>query len=238
MVEAPGREGMLLWRFGSNLRRDPGLVRQSGWTPETLRKHGVSPATVIDVGAAGGTHSLYAAFPGAHHVLIEPQREFEPALERIVRRRKGEYILTAVGDHDGTLELRIDAERPWMSSALDERGRDTRAFESRTVPLRTLDGLREEHGWSAPFGVKIDAEGYESNVIAGARRLLGETQFVIAEISVIRRFEETVSFADFIALMDDCDFALYDILDAQKTAADGPILFLDAFFSRKTEFLA
>ncbi|MHB1345467.1 MAG: hypothetical protein ACYCX3_14095 [Thermoleophilia bacterium] len=36
---------------------------------------GLEPATVIDVGAADGTHELYSAFPSAKRLLVEPLAE-------------------------------------------------------------------------------------------------------------------------------------------------------------------
>src|SRR5207237_822373 len=81
-------------------------------------------------------------------------------------------------------------------------------FEIREVPMTTLDHLRERHGWGGPFGLKIDAEGFEPEVIEGAERLLQETQFVIAEVSVTERFEDDHSFARFIAWIDSRGFAL------------------------------
>jgi hypothetical protein len=100
------------------------------------------------------------------------------------------------------------------------------------VPMRTLDSLLDERGWTGPFGVKVDAEGFERHVIEGASRLLEETQFVIAELSVMRRYEDSYSFADFVRLMDDRGFAMHDILDAQKIGPSHAIMFIDVLFWR------
>src|SRR5258708_8787843 len=37
-----------------------------------LRRHGLRPATVFDIGVAYGTYQLYRAFPDAYYHLIDP----------------------------------------------------------------------------------------------------------------------------------------------------------------------
>jgi hypothetical protein len=92
--------------------------------------------------------------------------------------------------------------------------------------MTTLDRLMEEHGFQPPFGLKIDAEGLEYEVIQGATAFLRETQFVVAEVSVAKRFEESYSFSEFAELMDRNDFYLWDILHI------GGKRFVDAAFRK------
>src|SRR5690349_20367910 len=73
--------------------RSAPAVPGDGWRAEPFRRHGYAPATVIDVGVAAGTPVLYEAFPDAYHVLVEPLAEFEPALQALVARNGGEYVL-------------------------------------------------------------------------------------------------------------------------------------------------
>jgi FkbM family methyltransferase len=230
----PAREGMLVWRYGVELRADPQLQRDSGWSRANLRKHGLRPATLIDVGVGHGTPELYAAFPEAHHVLLEPLQEFEGSLRSHIRERGGEYMLAAVGSENGEVEIRVDKEIPWMSSVIESVGRE-QSFDVRRVPMRTLDSLMDERGWNAPFGLKIDTEGFEEEVVAGAERLLEQTQFVIAEVSVMRRYAEGGRLAEFVEAMARRGFILYDILDAQKPDPAGPIYFMDVLFRREDE---
>jgi hypothetical protein len=49
-------------------------------------------------------------------------------------------------------------------------------------------------------------------VIRGASAFLQLTQFVIAEVSILKRFEGSYSFAEFIAEMSRHGFEAYDIL--------------------------
>jgi FkbM family methyltransferase len=225
-----GQEGIPLWHYGLLPRQDPEIMSRSGWAPENLRKRGFDPKTVIDVGVAGGTPTLYEAFPEAYLALIEPLDVFRPSLEHILATREGEHVPAAVGATEGSATMTVDTEAPWMSSLRSEIHRDTSAFGSKEIPVRTLDALMHERGWEAPFGLKIDTEGFEREVIQGATEVLRYTQFVIAEVSVIRRFEGSYSFAEIVGLLEERNFALYDILDAQKIVPESSILFMDVMF--------
>jgi len=180
---------------------------------------------------AYGTPHLYRAFPDAYRVLLEPLAECEEALTRLTQAN-GEYHLVAIGREDGELEIRVDREVLWMSSALELTSRP-QSYELRTVPLRALDSLLIERDWTPPYGLKVDVEGFEDQVVLGGKRLLEQTQFVIAEISVVRRYASGGIFADFIRLMAEHGFALCDILDAQKLDPAEPIYFMDALFRRE-----
>jgi FkbM family methyltransferase len=230
-VSAPDDFAFMIWRTGRRADNEE-YLRDTGWRPENLRKPGFAPATLIDVGVARGTPNLYDAFPDAHFVLIEPLAEFEEDLQRICRRRGGEYVLAAVGAEPGRAEIHVNPAMLYESSLLVNEWRppsEHQALERREIEVTTLDALRAERGWQGPFGLKIDAEGYEQRVIEGATALLRETQFVVAEVSVTRPFAGGASFAGFIALMDEHGFALYDLLDGLKRGDDG-VDFVDALF--------
>jgi FkbM family methyltransferase len=211
---------------------DDELRRHSGWRPPNLRKPGFAPTTIVDVGVANGTPSLYAAFPDAYCVLIEPLREFEQRLLERTRDRPGELVQAAAGARSGTATIEVDLESPFFSSVHAPRWRPplpAASTELRQVPVVTLDGLWEDRGWTPPFGLKIDTEGHELEVLEGSTRLLGETEFVIAEVSVAERFEGSYSFAEFVRFMDEQGFRLYDILFGRKVAR-GETLYIDAMF--------
>jgi FkbM family methyltransferase len=232
-LSTPDDFAFMIWRRGR--RADDEEWREgTGWRAENLRKPGLAPATVIDVGVGRGTPNLYDAFPEAHLVLVEPLREFEEDLRRICRRRGGEYVLAAAGAAPGRAELYVDHRMLLASSLLvDERrpAREQEALERREVTVTTLDQLREERGWRGPFGLKLDAEGYEHRVIEGAEAVLRETQFVISEVSVARPVAEGMPFAAFIALMDRLGFAVHDVLDGTKRGYGG-VDFVDLYFRR------
>lgn len=206
----------------------------SGWTPECLARFG-SPRTVVDVGVGFGTYPLYRAFPQAQHILIEPLSEFEASLKEIAARFGARYFLTAVGAQDGKATITINPNRPQMSS-LSERSALTPTgahWVTREVPVVTLDSLAIEHNLLPPFGLKIDTEGYELSVIQGASQFLRATEFVIAEVSVAKRFESSYSFAQFVSAMEREGFEFFDILSITRSSAPYGIKYIDSVFKKK-----
>ncbi len=195
-------------------------------------RRGFRAATVIDVGVGDGTPSLYEAFADAHHVLIDPLIEHEPAMKSWLARYEGEYVLKAVGEREGITEMTVVPESlQWSSMLGPPPGRPDANVELRRVEMTTLDSLLEQRGWTGPFGLKIDTEGAEDRVVAGASALLRQTEFVIAEVSVGRSGSYT--FAEFIASMDDQGFETLDVLDGLKGRPLGRVTWLDILFRRR-----
>jgi FkbM family methyltransferase len=206
---------------------DPTVLRLHGWHAQRLQRQGFAPATIIDVGVAEGTEPLYEAFPDAHLALIEPLEEWEPDLRRLVESRPGDYVLTAVGARAGSLEIQVD-ENPYTSSVLPQV--NPRPYiERRAVPVATLDQLVEAHGWRPPFGLKVDVEGFELEVIEGAAATLEQTQFVLAEISVTERFVGACSASELIDLLGFHGFEVCDVIAAGETEMG---IHADALFHR------
>ena len=196
---------------------------------DNLRKPGLSPATLIDAGVAGGTLVLYDAFPQAYLVLIEPVREFSEGISKLLESRDGEHVEAAIGAVSGSAVLHVDPEVPGVSSVLRRAGGAPRSTEERTVTVTTLDELWRRREWAPPFGLKLDVEGYEHEAVEGAAELLGETQFVIAEVSVLERYDGGHTFAGFVLQMDSYGFALCDILDGARQA-NRELGYVDAMF--------
>ena len=236
-IDTASEEGRALRKvLGVVTRWEPEAGRlDRDWQAETLRRRGFAPATVIDVGAGRGTPLLYRVFPDAVHVMIEPLREFEDDLRRIAATRRGaQYLPTAIGAREGTATINVSPDCLLESSLNEVRWREADpAMIAREVPVTTLDDLLAEHGWTGPFAIKIDTEGFEHRVIEGATATLAQTQLVIAEVSVARRFDQSYTFAEFVALMAARGFELCDVLNVVK-ATDGDVSYMDCAFRRQS----
>ena len=135
-----------------------------------LRRVGVRPETVIDVGVATGTPELYATFPDAYFLLIEPVAENEQYLERILERVRGEYALAAASSAPGTLGLNVspDPAERWNSSIFKGAAGEMDGWIERRVPAVRIDDLVAKSGLKPPFLIKVDTEGSELEVLGGA----------------------------------------------------------------------
>ena len=200
----------------------------AGWDPGRIREHGFAPATLIDVGAAGGTRPLYEAFSDAYLVLLEPLAEHRDELLRITESRPGEHHQTAVGSQEGTVSMAVDEVRVLSSvvRALSKRS----VVENREVPVTTLDRLAAKQDWADPLGLKIDTEGYERQVIEGAEQTLPRCEFVIVEASVVGRYEDDPTCAGLIEMLRARGFEVCDVIDAGGNADS---LYVDLMFERR-----
>ena len=210
------------------------LPGRAYWDPPYLRRLGFRPATLIDVGVARGTPDLYDAFPQAQLVLVEPVSEFGQDIGRILASRKGAYFPVALGSEAGHREIRIEPRRPLLTSFYRRHKLERTGDEPiiRMVPVQTLDSILADGKVPRPYGLKIDAEGSELEVIRGATNTLLDTEFVIAEVSVLPRFEGSDGLARFIAEMDSRGFEVCDFLDIGR-ADSSRVTFVDLLFKRR-----
>ena len=101
------------------------------------------------------------------------------------------------------------------------------------VQIARLDDLCADAGVQGPYGLKIDTEGYELEVLHGAPRVLAETQFVILEATIAGRFEGGYLFVDLIAFMDESNFDLFDVLTVRHVPRLAQALYADCMFVRR-----
>jgi FkbM family methyltransferase len=210
------------------------------WEPAYIRRLGFQPQTIIDVGVADGTPQLYAAFPDAQLILVEPVSEFFEAISRILARRRGVHIPAAAWSSEGELELRVEPHTIEGSSHYSRHPFEkiSESVTHRRVQATTLDRIIADHTFPEPFGLKIDTEGAELEVIRGATATLERTLFVIAEVNVLHdRFEGSYSFAQFIAAMDRAGFEVCDLLGIGRCHSSTRLNFLDLVFQWRSSGL-
>jgi FkbM family methyltransferase len=162
-------------------------------TAAHLQSFGLAPDVVFDVGVDTGTPFLYQAFPNARFALIDPRSESRAALTGTDAPRNAEFFETALGSAPATLKLGIPhsekGEQGAMASLRERTDSMSAKFtrlETRQVPVVTLDSLSAR--FSGRIGLKIDTEGFEDEVLAGATETLQRTDFVILEMSLTQRF--------------------------------------------------
>ncbi|MGC1466548.1 MAG: FkbM family methyltransferase [Pseudolabrys sp.] len=154
------------------------------WIDNYLRT--ANPGLFVDVGANLGWHAIHAAqLPAVETVVaFEPDPFNVWLLDRNLAENGVTNAIvnaTAVGAASGVARLhRYKSSNYGRHSLLTDYG-----FGSRNVPIVDLDSALERLGLGGrPVAViKIDVEGYEPAVIAGASKTLERTGAVILEYS-------------------------------------------------------
>jgi FkbM family methyltransferase len=188
----PCRYGRLL-TIGSDRFASESVRRYGEWAQQELDLIGslMAPGDwIVDGGAYIGTHTLaFSRFvgPSGQVVSIEPRREvfhlLQANVEEVNRLDNVRLLNCALGDHQGSLELRplsSDEERanPGGQSVTDTHD----VASAYSVKVATLDGLNLER---LDF-LKLDVEGAEASIVAGARQTIARHRpFVFVELNSI-----------------------------------------------------
>ena len=197
---------------------------------EQLKRLGFDPRTVIDVGVAHGTPALYQAFPDARHLLIEPVEECTPFLEAIARQfRQVEYILAAAARHPGRSMINVHRDVNLSSTfwQSDYRRDDVTTREVRAI---AIDQVRLERSLEPPFLLKIDVEGAELDVLAGAAETLKDSEYVLLEVSLFEFFKGAPLIAAVVEYMNRQGFVIYDVVSLMYRPLDGALSMVELGF--------
>jgi len=193
---------------------------------------GFQPRTLIDAGVADATPELYESFKNASILLIEPLVEFEPFLRRVCSSYNAQYVLAAAGPAPGSATFNVHPDK-FGSSLLKEVDGASVDGVSRTVPVITIDEECAKRNLSGPYLIKVDVQGAELQVLAGAARTLRETEAVVLEVSLFGFLIGGPQFYDIVQRMKESGFVAYDIFGAHYRPLDGALAQVDMIFVRE-----
>lgn len=220
----------------TELDQDPvGLSR----TCEILKRRGFSPRTVIDVGVGDGTPWLYANFSTAQFELFEPNAAFRSSIEASTSSLARVNIhYCALGAEDAEMTLEVNIQHPTSSSLSTYNQTYLKATDStlcgtevrrEKVQVQKLDDFAPFEG---PVLLKLDVEGFESQVLRGAATALKTIDVVISEVSIARRTLNEPTFGEFVSQLEALGFSLVNIAEIVSIGRGGPIAYMDAVFVR------
>jgi FkbM family methyltransferase len=160
----------LAWHATRRLRERRELARFGEFYSQFTKSGGLC----IDVGANLGARTEAFLSIGCEVIAVEPQASCIRALEKKFEHHPQVTIVpAALGRQAGTAELHVSPDHVLSSLSPDfvkettKSGRFARSRWNRSeiVEVRTLDSLIEDHG--IPDFIKIDVEGFESDVLNG-----------------------------------------------------------------------
>lgn len=197
---------------------------------------------VLDVGAnigqfASGLRSV--GFNG-NIVSFEPLSDAYKLLSaRAERDAKWQvHSRGAIGDYDGEVEINISGNSVSSSvlpmlEAHSAAAMQSAYVASETVPIFKLDTIVSEYlsGSNRCF-LKIDAQGFEWQVLDGASETLVRAQGVLCELSLVPLYEGQRLWLDLIKRLENAGLVLWSIQKGFTDPRDGRTLQVDAIFFR------
>lgn len=182
---------------------------------------------VVDVGAHRGKYCRFLredlGFRGPV-LSVEPIAELARALEaRAAADADWRVVRCALGPQPGTARLNVMASSDF-SSLLDPTQAGTREFAARNavarteeVPVRTLDDVLADFAPEArSLYLKLDTQGYDLEVLRGARRSLGRIAALQSEISFIALYAGMPAWRESIERIEALGFAVSGIFAVSR----------------------
>jgi len=100
------------------------------------------------------------------------------------------------------------------------------------IPVVALDDFIEKRGLPKVNILKIDAEGWDLEVLKGAHKTASEADIVLLEAAVLNPvFTNTVE--EVVGVMSRLGFLLFDITDLNRTATNGALWLVELAFVKK-----
>jgi len=198
---------------------------------------------LLDVGGFIGTYGVEAREMGYKGEIIS----FEPikaTFEKLKSKadKDNKWSCQNIGFGAKSEDLTINVAGNFASSSLlgmhqnqKDLAPDAVYQRTETIKIKRLDEVitPEMAQQYQSIYLKIDVQGYELNVLAGATALLPYIKVIQAEISFVPLYEQGPLYNEVISKLDELGFELFTILTELKDPKDGRLMQGEGIFIRK-----
>lgn len=206
----------------------------------SMRKFGID--LVLDVGSNKGQFASEIRQSGYAGRIVS----FEPLSQahgELLQASSGDpmweaYPRCAIGDHDGEVEINIAGNSESSSILPMLESHRSAAPESayqgkEIVPVKTLDSVAGQYLKNAHAAfLKIDTQGFEWQVLDGARESLPHIKGILVELSLVPLYEGQHLWREVIDRLETEDFTLWAFKPVFSDQATGRTLQVDGIFYR------
>lgn len=217
--------------FGLDIRRHP--------LPDSLHIK-LSIDIIIDVGANVGQYATQARKEGytGKIVSFEPLPQAYSVLKEN-SEAKANWIVAprcALGSREGIIQINvfknsISSSILSMTKIHSDAAPNSIYINSVKVPIIRLDSIFDEYtsGYENIY-LKIDVQGYESEVLEGLSNKLQKVKAVQLELSIVELYEDQLLYDHYVGFFEKNDFKLWEIIPGFKDKRTGQLLQFDAVF--------
>lgn len=228
-----------VWQFLNTLGYD---IHRSN-THQLFRALGLFKVDlVLDVGANVGQFAgeLRSAGYRGQIVSFEPLSSAWKAVKRAASKDESWEVAPrcAIGDINGETEINIAGNSASSSilPMLDSHSSAAKGSDyvgSEKVQIFKLDSIASKYILNSRISfLKIDTQGFEWQVLDGAREILPYVQGVQCELSLVPLYESQRLWKDIIQRLENEGFKLWSIHRGFTHPRDGRTLQIDAVFFR------
>jgi FkbM family methyltransferase len=203
---------------------------------ERLLRCNFVPANIFDVGAYSGEFSKVCRriWPHARLSCFEvlPGR-VEELKTWCATDGNAEVVQCLLGAETKNAVPFYEMET--ASSVLQEH--ITQAASARSYPMTTLDEFVATLNVQSPSLLKLDVQGYEFEILNGAKKTLSNIDVILAELNLIDIHRGVHLLDDTVAFLRDNNFVAYDICGLHRRPLDSALWQADFMFVPRDSYL-
>lgn len=231
----------VLRRAGIDVVRYPSRQREP--LAAFLQQHRIE--TVLDIGANVGQYGQalrqFYGF-GGRIISFEPDPDSFAELA-LVASADPRWSATqlAFGSEPGERTLRVSrlsVFNSFLAVSPSMQQRDERAATDHLVSVQvtTVDDWWDIHGPPGRVLVKLDVQGYEQQILKGARHTLDKLAGLQVEMSLSPLYEGQPLIEDMLPFLRDAGFVPYEFWNGYLDEDTGAVLELDGIFFRSSDY--
>jgi FkbM family methyltransferase len=206
------------------------------WALVNLRTCGFVPLFTVDIGAYIGewTEQFLEVYPGTKVLMMEAQKSKKPFLDKITEKYSHvSHSIGLLGAINGKVVTFYENE---TASHVGSASENETGLRSEYL-TQTLDTFIENNVYPLPDFLKLDVQGYELEVLKGAKKCLENCEVCLLEVTFLDLHPGDPLFLEVFNFMDEKGFQTYDISHLMRRPFDQALYQADIFFVRKTSQL-
>jgi FkbM family methyltransferase len=198
-----------------------------------LQKNGFQPLHIIDIGAHNGAWSVevFKIFPHAKFIAIEPLPEKKPILEKAFKNMPAKIYNVLLGEASKKNIQFYTAETG--SSVLKELTKFSNNTSNIYLDMYTLDEIILQERINGNILLKVDVQGFETEILKGATQTLSNVDVICIEVSFLNYNEGAPLAHDMIPFMKKLGFLIYDVTGFIRKSNDYALIQTDMIFIKE-----